>query len=356
MASQRTDFGGELAARLTGLNALGVAFVFGLSAFNGLSEGSDAAKELVIWPLPFAAFFVIIGAIFVLPPTSRWLIRARYFYHWRMIFAAAKLVIGALIWCGLMVAVLMSWPQPELIFFVFLHVTTSTLYYIALFVFPGGYAARLGARIPPPMEYVPRPNGRDQAPKNPTGAHWIHVLIAAPLFIIAAAGLYGDRWAAFVPTMDLSNFAYQSSLIFLMYCLILGVVAAHFGKLHRTGFWLFGSRAVNLMLAPAVFLALGVMTFTPAVTKGLPDLHAHLIKGPHAAVTVRVPALIDPMQRRDCTWGVDVISEMYFSTRPHEICGLDKKLWRALAPGDEVSLEGYRTPFGFRYTEVSAAQ
>lgn len=352
MASQRTEFGGELAARLTGLNALGVAFVFGLSAFRSFSGGSDTARDLVIWPLPFAAFFAVISATFLVPGLARWLIRARYFYHWRMIFAVAKLVIAALIWCGLMVSVLMIPPHPELIFLVFMHVTTSTLYYIALFVFPGGYADRLGARAPTPMEYAPR----DAAPKRAPGSHWIHVLIAAPLFIVAAAGLYGDRWASFVPTLDLSNFAYQSSLIFLMYCLILGVVAAHFGKLHRTGFWLFGSRAVNLMLAPAVFLALGVMTFTPAVTKGLPDLHARALPGPEATTTVRIAALIDPERRSGCEWGVDVISEVYFSTRPHEVCGIERRLWRRLAPGDDVRLEGYRTPFGFRYATVTAAE
>lgn len=350
MASQRTEFGGELAARLTGLNAIGVAFVFGLSPFRSFTGGSDTARDLVTWPLPLAAFFACIGFLFLIPRLSRWLIRARYFYHWRMIFAVVKLLIAALIWCGLMVAVLMSLPHPELIFLVFLHVTTSTLYYVALFVFPGAYADRLGAQAPTPMEYAPR----HATAKTATGAHWIHVLIAAPLFIVAASGLYGERFASFVPTLDLSNFAYQSSLIFLMYCLVLGVVAAHFGKMHRTGFWLFGSRAVNLMLAPAVFVALGVMTFTPAVTKGLPDLHARLLPGPGATTTVRVSALIEPDQRGGCEWGVDVISDVYFSTRPHEVCGLDRRLWRRLEPTDEIRLEGYRTPFGFRYTDVKA--
>jgi hypothetical protein len=357
MASQRTEFGGQLAARLTGLNALSVAVIFGLSPFRDFVEGSEAAKSLVLWPLPLAVLFAVFGFMFLAPAPSRWLIRERYFYFWRMIFATAKLVISAAIWSGLMVAALISFPvvQPELVFFVFLHVTTSTLYYIALFVFPGRYAARLGAAVPPPVAHARRKPTRSPQVGGDGGASWLHIMIAVPLFIIGAAGLYGDRWARFVPTLDLSRFAYQSSLIFLIYCLILGVVAAHFGRLHRTRFWLLGSRAINLMMAPAVFVALGVMTFTPAVTKGLPDIHARLTSGPQASTQARVVALIDPARSGGCGRGMYVISEMYFSKRPHEICDVDRILWRQLAPGDDVRLEGYRTPLGFRYAKVRRA-
>lgn len=353
MASQRTEFGGQLAARLTGLNALSVAVIFGLSPFRNLGDEPAGSEAIVVWPLLFAVIFAAFGVLFLAPPLARWIIRERYFYFWRMIFATAKLVIAATIWCGLMVAALIAFPvpQPELVFFVFLHVTTSTLYFIALFVFPGGYAARLGAAVPPPMSHVSRKPARVQVASE-GDANWLHMLIAAPLFIVGAAGLYGDRWAMFVPTLDLSRFAYQSSLIFLIYCLVLGVVAAHFGRLHLTGFWLLRSRAVNLMMAPAVFVALGVMTFTPAVTLGLPDIHARIMSGPSAATPVRIVGLIDAETSGNCGYGMYIISEMYFSKQPHRICGLDRGRWRQLTTGDDVYLEGNRTPFGFHYATV----
>lgn len=355
MASQRTEFGGQLAARLTGLNALSVAVIFGLSPFRLFGERPDANEAVVFWSLLFAVVFAVIGVVFLAPKLSRWLIRERYFYASRMSFAVAKLVIAGTIWCGLMVAALISFPepQPELVFFVFLHVTTSTLYFIALFVFPGGYAARLGAAVPPPLSHAPR-KARRPVPAAESGANWLHMLIAAPLFIVGAAGLYGDRWATFVPTLDLSRFAYQSSLIFLVYCLVLGVVAAHFGRLHLTGFWLLRSRAINLMVAPAVFVALGVMTFTPAVTMGLPDIHARLTPGPPAFTTVRVVGVADSTNEGRCPTGIYVISEMYFSKQPHRICEVSRGLWQQLSSGDDIRLEGHRTAFGFHYSDVRA--
>lgn len=352
MASSRIYFGGQLTARLTGLNALCVAVAFALSALKLFDPGAETLRVAVSWHAPFALIFGLLAAIFLWPPWSRWLIRSRRVYHWRMVFALAKIIVALAIWAGLIVSVLLIFPP--LLLLALAQVTVSTIYYLILFVFPGGYAARLRDEHAEPTDSPARAevrtDGRDRDLWNA-----LHIVLASPLIAIAAAGVYGERFARFAPNLAVERLAFESSLLFLVYCAVLGLIAAHFGRLHETGVVFLRSRAVNLVVMPALFCALGVLTFTPAATRGLPDIHARLITPPLSTADMTVTRRVPPEESGPCLNAFEAMSDTFASETPVTICRTPASLWRRLSPGDRVRLTGAATRYGFRYDSVARA-
>ena len=163
--------------------------------------------------------------------------------------------------------------------------------------------------------------------------------------------LYGWREAQFVPTIRTVALANEVHIPLLMAVLMLAVVSGVTTNPGYRGV----AKNMPIRCAAGIFLfgGMALLGSQAFLTKGLPGAHSLFVEAPASEITVEITRIGNGRVRRGCDYTVYARNDEYAGPDGVLTCDVGRDLWSTLHPRDRITLQGYKTPYGFRYDSVT---
>ncbi|MEM6358147.1 MAG: hypothetical protein AAF844_21005 [Pseudomonadota bacterium] len=232
------------------------------------------------------------------------------------------------------------------------------LLYMLLFVAPGPYVSslrRLSGDGPMRDAVIEHLKGDRIAGRGAKLANLLIGVLFILLLVPAAAGVYADRAAQFVPTDAMIDFGTQFGPVLGAGMTVLTVVLVLLRRRaeasRRTGTRPMSAWAA--MLFVALFGGSYVVFGGYVLSHGLPAVHARLVEGEPGTLRMTVIEKEPVRARQRCSASVIARGEGYGGPDGRRLCSLPFALHERVRVGDVLQLEGRRTAFGLRFERVT---
>ncbi|MEO1491455.1 MAG: hypothetical protein AAFV19_04795 [Pseudomonadota bacterium] len=194
-----------------------------------------------------------------------------------------------------------------------------------------------------------RDKARGRRGTHPEGTAWNpSMVVFLAVLVFTATGIYGFAYAQFLPSAEHLGLAESLRWPVVIGAGVLSGIAALIWPSKGRARMLAGpvGRTLGTGLVMAGFAAPLPVT---AMATGLPALHSLVAPGTPASMRVTVVKQGAERRRRGCDLRVHVKTPGQTSA---VLCEVPEDLWRRVRPGQTLTLDGHRTPYGFRYDRI----
>ncbi|MEM1163455.1 MAG: hypothetical protein AAGJ28_21190 [Pseudomonadota bacterium] len=199
-------------------------------------------------------------------------------------------------------------------------------------------------------------------------------VMAVPIFVLFA-GIIGAQHSHFLPLAAHRAFAEQNYLTLVLglagACALISAmnrnsevapVDGPFSNNRMLALYMASNRAIRSSLGNSVRSSIAKLFFgflfgfvltilygKAFIAVGLPVIHSQFTDRSPASVSVTVVEVGKRIKRRGCNRRLYVRVTGKYSVPEALICDVPEHMWERAQPGDTLRLDGFETPFGFRY-------
>lgn len=387
------------AARLMGMMALMPVIYYWRIAFLSLSGGDPIDSGILVNCAAGTGVSIGLAAFMISPTLAVSFVRRRMDWPGRIGFFLLKAMYAGVVPLHFIITVAdFGFLQP-IIYFVWLGVGSIAATFFIGSVFPGDLARALARRdaqqvvdrrlrsvaalrdapstfemahpqeqevyrvsfpqaspdpVAAPVEAVPAKPKKKKVKYESDGPNPLLELLGAPLLLLGVAlflmSIHGRLYTSFAPNADLVD-------LYAEYKAIIAVIMGACGYLGAVLYFNRGLSALpalgqwwRALAAAAIYAALSFFFGSAIYLKSAPELLAQIEdEAPESRVSVYLVEQGAETQPGSCSYSAQVSWREDLSGHAFQICDLEPKLWKALRPGQRVTLIGTKTPFGFRY-------
>jgi hypothetical protein len=218
----------------------------------------------------------------------------------------------------------------------------------------GDWQARLSAyesrRTSAPARQ-PEPQTRRQPPRRSLLEKTIAFVGLMPVVVAFFVIFYADAMAQFVPTAELAALIPQVRVPLAIALTILCIAGALTAETNRAG--AVKNTPLRIILFGGIGALVGLFGAESLLARGLPGLHSFFVSAPASQITLEVTEIGSERVRRGCDYTVYARGVDYVGPESTKLCEVGAEVWAGLQVGNRIVLNGYATPFGFRYDRVT---
>lgn len=111
--------------------------------------------------------------------------------------------------------------------------------------------------------------------------------------------------------------------------------------------------ALRVLVLGSFGALVGLLGAESLLARGLPGLHSFFVSAPESQITLEVTKIGSKRVRRGCDHTAYARGVDYIGPESMKLCEVGAEVWNRLQAGDRIVLNGYATPFGFRYEWVT---